>query len=245
MFHRRLSLGFNRFLDRMGYVLFPISCPCCGLLVSRPLDWPVCNECRSRIETIVAPVCPQCGRPVQDNGFCDFCIEERTPPPHFPLRSAARYTGPVRDVILSAKLRGREDLADFLGGPLVDLAGTTVRDASRVAVAPVPLYQKRLIERGFNLPDRMAKRLAVEIGAVYRPGMLRRIIDTTPQKNLGWAERLQNVEGAFVCPDPGKAKGFFVFLVDDVVTSGATMAAAATPLLVAGADVFGLTLARA
>ena len=232
-------------LSRIGAFIFPPTCPSCNRYLTFSGDWPLCSECSLNVEVLAGPLCPRCGRSSNDGGLCRNCLEGLTPEPDFIVRSAARYTGPLSEAILAAKAGGREDVARVLGAPLAALARPFLPESGRVFVIPVPLHRHLLLERGFNLPDRLARRLAREIGGSYRPASLKRVIDTPPQKEKTFSERLVNVKGAFDLPKPSEFSEQFIFLVDDVVTSGATLAAAAEPLISAGAEVVGLTVARA
>jgi ComF family protein len=112
-------------------------------------------------------------------------------------------------------------------------------------IVPVPLHWTRKWRRGFNQSAELARRLAERSDVAFRPRALRRIRRTPAQAGLSNAERLENVRAAFAAP-PNSLKGRRVLLVDDVLTTGATLAAAAAAVKAAGAAYVGaLTLARA
>ena len=214
-----------------------------------PLDkeWPLCNECLSQIERLHPPFCSRCGRTLTETE-CRFCLEGRTPDPVFPIRSSARYAGrPVQAAILLAKTGRFESLMDHFGRVLVPLALPFLDSfpETEIAVVPVPQHARRFSTTGFNFPDRLALRLAREVGLEYRPLLLNKAIDTRPQKGLSLSDRMENVAGSFNIVKSKPLQNQMIFLVDDVTTSGATLAAAATPLIQAGAHVVALTLARA
>jgi len=233
------------FFKGISHALFPPSCPTCNRLVSGQNDWPFCAECLTLVEQLGTRVCLRCGRVSYGHTTCSECVDGRTPDPEFPIRSAARYSGPVREAILMAKSSERWDVADYLGLPLVELAKPFLHDDQRRFVVPVPLHTSRLLSRGFNLPDRMALKLGRKVGAGYRPLWLKRSVNTASQVGKNFEERIANMDGAFVLSKPLDLAGCQIFLIDDVATSGATLASAARPLLAAGAEVIGLTLARA
>ena len=101
-------------------------------------------------------------------------------------------------------------------------------------IVPVPLHPRRLAWRGFNQSLELARLLAADLGRPVLPGALRRIRDTTPQSQLPGARRRANIAGAFLA-DPAQVAGRSVLLVDDVMTTGATIDTAADALCAAGA----------
>ena len=161
------------------------------------------------------------------------------------MRAVARYVGPWRDVLLSAKPPRNEERARRLGELLLPLARAQRAPAYQGVIVPVPLFAARLARRGYALPDRLAHTLARKSGLPYRPEWLSRSRDTPSQVGRTPEERLINVREAFHAQGPSDLSPYQIFLVDDVVTTGATLAAAAAPLLARGATLCGLALARA
>ena len=125
----------------------------------------------------------------------------------------------------------------FLGVPLGHLLRRLLREEglSAEVVVPVPLHPKRLAERGYNQAALLARAAARELGAPLEARALVRVRDTSQQARLGRTERLTNVERAFVARNPEAVRGRDVLLVDDVETTGATLAACRAALLEAGA----------
>ena len=197
-----------------------------------------------RIERLCGTLCPLCGQAVPNEGPCQACRRGETPT-SFPVRAVARYVGPLREVVLSAKPPRNEGTARRLGALLVPLAQTLREPARQGVIVPVPLFAARLKSRGYSLPDRLAQTLARRLGLAYRPEWLLRRRDTPSQVGRNPEERLQNVREAFVASGPADLTSYQIFLVDDVVTTGATLASAAAPLLERGAGLCGLALARA
>jgi len=156
--------------------------------------------------------------------------------------SAAYSEGPLREAIHGFKYEGARALAPLLGEMLY--AGWLAARLPGEVVVPVPLHPRRLRERGYNQSQLLARELARLAGLRLDDRTLRRERHTRPQVTLNAAERRANVEGAFGC-GPALA-GEAVLLVDDVFTTGATLAACAAALKAAGArSVWALTLARA
>jgi ComF family protein len=171
---------------------------------------------------------------------CAQCVAE--PPAYDYARSAAVYGGVMRDALHRFKFDGRRALAQPLADLAVEQCGTSLPDGI-VAVIPVPLARDREWERGYNQAALLAERVAKRLDVPIRAGWLGRQRATTPQTDLPAAERFANVRGAFRATSA--VAGRHVLLVDDVLTTGATLAECARALRAAGASCIGvLTVAR-
>lgn len=228
-------------------IIFPPVCPLCE---EETRSGPFCRTCLDGFERLIltGPLCTVCGEPFAagDDHPCGEC--EKSPPPFNAARSVFRYEGAVLDAVHALKYNGRTALADGLGALM---AGHIIRDSAVQApdaVIPVPLHPERLRRRGFNhallLARAMARSLTVDAPVDYTT--LERTRKTAPQVGLSTSERTTNVAGAFSAGSKGGAlDGRTVLLVDDVYTTGATVAACARALVRAGAGVEVVTLARA
>lgn len=210
-----------------------------------------CSGCLSAIVPLTSPFCPCCGvmfpsRAGEDH-LCGRCLER---PPAFRMaRAAFAYDQSLVDVIQCFKYKGKTRLA----GPLGVLLG---RAFSRYwageavdLVLPVPLHPQRLRQRGFNQSDLLLREWQGHAGPATVPpivsGALQRAHATAPQAGLGRREREANIAGAFVVRRPEQVIGRHVLLVDDVITTGATVGECARLLLASGAArVDVLALAR-
>ena len=195
---------------------------------------------------LAPPRCAACDAPLpRDVIFCAPCAatvvrDDDAPGPVF---AATRFGGAVADVVRRFKFSDRPDLAR----PLGELLRPTARRlrGSATALVPVPLHPSRLAERGYNQAALLARWVADDVGAPALPGALARVVPTAQQVGLARDARLANVRGAFVARDT-RLCGARVLLVDDVATTGATLAACADALRAAGArSVTALVVARA
>ena len=160
----------------------------------------------------------------------------------------------VQDLIRSLKYDGSGHAANLAATLLADylreeISAQRLFSQKRILIVPVPLHKSRARERGFNQIEIVARALPPEFQdgtlASFAPLALARMRATSPQTRLPRSERLSNVAGAFSAPDPASVHKTKIFLIDDVTTTGATLANAATPLRKAGAEVTLLALARA
>ena len=198
----------------------------------------VCRDCR-RHWTRTFPRCPRCGdeRPAgaaAAAGACDAC--RRSPPAFDRTVAALDFAFPWDGLITAFKFHDAIDLARVLAGCLHDAVEREGRDGADL-VLPVPLSASRLRERGYNQAWELARRLARRQGLLALPDVLLRLRDTPQQSRLPRAGRADNVRGAF-CVEPSRRStvaGRRIALVDDVMTSGATLAAAAAEVRHAGA----------
>lgn len=218
-------------LDR----LLPPRCGGCGALGS----W-LCARCRGLIQPLVEPICGRCGRRLQVRG--ERCTCDRRLRALDAVRSAAVYQGPLERAIHRFKYQGRRPLARVLAGLLVERFEPFLQpDACLLAV---PLHRRRRRQRGFN----QSQLLAEELGRAWTVGRSRgRLVrwrDTRSQVGLDRAQRRRNVEDAFSWQGPDLG-GRPVLLIDDVITTCATVEACARALREAGAgDVRALSVAR-
>jgi len=214
------SIGWLRAREAALDLLFPAQCLGCR----RP-GTPLCPACLRAIERVPATAYVS------------------TRPPLERAYAVAYSAGALRQAIIRLKYGGRTQLADPLGSLLAEwwLAHPLPADL----LVPVPLHPRRERQRGFNQSALLARRLSGATGIPCEESVLRRARHTRPQVGLNAAEREQNVSGAFVC-EGGLAAGRRIVLLDDVMTTGATLRAAAGALQQAGAaSVWSLTLARA
>jgi ComF family protein len=155
-----------------------------------------------------------------------------------PLLGAFPYAPPVSEAVKRLKYGGRTDLVPRLGRLM---AARVTGDVAPNLVVPVPLHRRRLAGRGFNQSALLARAVARELGAACEPRALLRTKDTRQQAGQDRAGRLENLHGAFQARRPAALAFRRVLLVDDVVTTGATVRGCIDVLRRAGADVVGVS----
>jgi len=156
--------------------------------------------------------------------------------------AAAYYEGTLREAILKFKYLRAKPMVEPLAGLMVERLKVVFPQVD--SIVPVPLHPNRQAERGFNQSELLAERVAKHIRRPVVTGCLVRVKDTLPQSNLSWADRQANVADAFACRDAALG-GLRVLLVDDICTTGATLAACARVLKTSGVKrVTGLVVAR-
>lgn len=226
--------------------LFPWPPYCLGCGAELP-GWPatrpaLCATCHRQVVFRPRSRCPSCDRPawLADAGRpCSEC--RNLGPPWQTVRALGPYDGLLRRLVLRMKYGEEPYVAALLGRLLAERVTAWPRD---LLVVPIPLHPARLRERGFNQALLLATHLARASGRPLAPHALRRLRQAPPQAMLGAAARRSNVEAVFA-PRPGRRLGGRpVLLVDDVLTTGRTLAAACQALQLAGAGpVFGAVAA--
>jgi ComF family protein len=223
-------------------LLFPAVCPVCAERLGPGRRDPLCGGCWSAFTRLTPPWCERCGVPVTTGatGVCAACVA--TSPPFDYARAAAVYEGAMREAVHALKFGGRRSLARPLGDLMREYCGRFEVDRPD-ALVPVPLARGRERERGFNQAGLLAQRLADKLGIRMRPRWLVRLRMTAPQSDLSATDRHANVAGAFVAAPAVRDR--HVVVVDDVMTTGATVAECARALRRAGARRVGvLVVAR-
>ena len=192
----------------------------------------LCAACVAELPAL-PDACPRCALPSPAGAVCGSCL---THPPHFDATLALwRYEFPCDGLVQALKYRARLALAGFFAR---SLASRTMPEVD--LIVPMPLHARRLAERGFN----QALEIARHLGRPIEPRGVLRVKHTPPQTELPYEERAKNVRGAFLCKLD--LTGARVAVLDDVMTTGATLNELARALKRAGAArVENLVIARA
>jgi ComF family protein len=241
---------FRRILDGLLNLFYPDTCLICAQPVSRSRDCGVCSNCWHNLLAlrITPPQCPSCGLPLPNfnddsEHLCLVCSQQL--PPFSGARSFGYYSAELRQVIHALKFQGRKNLVGLLAPLLAGAFWDSWDRADFDFIVSVPLYVRRRRERGFNQSELLARFLARLI-ALPNIRALRRVRPTRPQVGLTDIQRQENVRNAFRCNNPQEIMSRRILLIDDVMTTGATVASAAHALMEAGASrVSVLTAARA
>lgn len=219
--NQKLNIGsiIERFLPAQPCVL-------CGSM-SRDGLW--CGICDSSLPYLGASRCPMCALPTPHGEVCGHCLQH---PPLFGRASAVfAYTFPLDKLIQAMKYREQLALASQFAEKL---AQRITPDARPDVLLPMPLHPNKLRERGFNQSQLLASKLAHQLHLDVWPEACQRVRDTPPQSTLPWQERKKNVLRAFRCT--ADLTGKHVALVDDVLTSGASLNALAEAVQKRGAS---------
>jgi len=240
--------GLTTFMAGVIDGLYPRVCPGrgCGRLSERA-GRHLCNDCRARIELYSSSLCALCGREVEGQVrhtfVCGVCRAAR---PHYDrARAAGHFSGVLRDMVHAFKYDSAlwlcADLTDLLEGCL-----TAHFHADEVdVVVPVPLHPVRQRERSYNQSALLAHELARRIDRRCDARALERVRATETQTHLNAAHRRMNMLGAFRVARPDWVRQRCVLLVDDVMTTGATLDECARVLKKAGArTVWAVTAGR-
>jgi competence protein ComFC len=236
--------------DAVVGVFFPAECRICERLLTSGSRVPICGECLSSFEAPPVKKCEICGQTVWSPAVeaealvCRVCQQktyafERA-------RSYGIYEGALARALLLLKWERMEPLGRCFAERLGTVIKREVDALSADIVVPVPLHRDRERQRGYNQAGLISKPLARELRLPHEAVLLMRTRPRPNKQVLSYEERWESVRGAFATRPGSKVDNKRVLLVDDVMTTGATLDACARALLDCGAkSVLGLTVARA
>lgn len=226
-------------------LLFPPQCFACASVV--PEHGALCTECWRQIHFIAEPMCARCGLPfdfsIGPDALCGECLREA--PPFAQARAVMRYDEHGRRLVLPLKYQDKLHPAPTYAQWMARAGGAFLPQVE--LIVPVPLSYRRFLRRRYN----QAAVLACALGRHGRlpviPDALTKRKHTAPQTSLSYAQRKENVRGTYAVNARHRVavRGKTILLIDDVITTGATVGACAEKLLSAGAaNVYALALAR-
>lgn len=217
------SLYFN-ICTKIRQILPAQPCLLCGAS-SQSGIW--CSACDVSLPYLHTARCPVCALPTWESAVCGHCLKQ---PPHFKRTVAVyAYAYPLDKLILALKYGEKFQLAGRLGDKLA--ASVVVRPDCMVAM---PLHPERLRERGFNQSLQLAQQIGRRLSIPVLPHACQRVRNTPSQSTLPWKARNRNMHKAFICTT--EVAGKHVAVVDDVMTTGATLNELSLALLNAGAS---------
>ena len=205
--------------------LLPQSCHLCAAPAGDAL---LCAACATSLPALAMPRYPCCALPTLGGSLCGACL--RRAPAFDATVAAFVYAFPVDELIQSLKYRGRLALAEWAADALC--ASLTAQSSPDLLLA-MPLSRARQRERGYNQALEIARLVARQTRVPLLPSAVTRIKDAPPQATLPWKERAKNIRGAFACAHD--LHGKTVAVVDDVMTTGASLDELACTLKRAGA----------
>ena len=240
---RRARRRLGRWLDHLA----PRGCATCGRALSPGAFPGFCRGCLADLPGARRPRCARCGQPTDRPApACTACAGAPPgPPPVDATLAAADYAPPLDRVVTALKFGRQLALARPLGELLAARWLGALPAVPLDGLVPVPLADRRLAQRGFNQSLEMARAMSASLPRPLPvlPDRLRRVRETPSQASLGLAERRANLRGCFACD--ARLDGLRIGLVDDVMTSGSTLAEAARVLRAAGAaSVVAIVVAR-
>ena len=222
-FARSLYGDFKEFLS-------PSFCLGCNgnILSDDPILCISCIETLKMANTGEGPICPFCGRPDGIDDRCQFCRTRK----RLRLFFWGEYDGLLKDCLAQFKFSGAIDLGRRLVDMAVDSLHQRITDNQYDLIIPVPLHRSRRRERGFSQSEVLARHLAALLQIELNTEILRRLRPTKQQAKLEESNRWENVKNAFALTNNRgpSLSGKAILLVDDIVTTGATIYEAAKPL---------------
>jgi competence protein ComFC len=237
--------------DALVSVFLPSPCRICAKALTSASRVPICEECSASFERVPRTLCEICGLPlpalnddIREIRLCPACQQktygfERA-------RSFAVYQGAVVKAILLLKFEQIEPLGAWFADELAEIAKAEGDRLGADVVVPVPLHRIRERERGYNQAVLVSRPLAKRLKLPHKPMLLVRTKTRPDKQILNLEERWESVRGAFATRPGSQVDNLRVLLVDDVLTTGATLDSCARALREAGAkSVVGLTVARA
>ena len=222
--------------------MYPLRCPLCDRALPHGQEG-FCEACKKNIHYIRGPICLKCGRPVDiDVSICMEC--EKHPHEFISGRAAMRYSE-TQEAIYRLKYMNRIAYAKVFGEVMAAELGSWLKALEPDALIPVPLHTRRLIKRGYNQAEELARELSLKTGITLRATAVARVKNTKPQKNYDLKRRKINVKKAFIVRE-NVVNLKTVVLVDDIFTTGSTVDSLARELKAAGVQkIYFVTLAMA
>lgn len=224
-----------QFAQKITRFAYPARCLACG--IETGVDNMLCQNCWPEAYFIAGNLCLTCGVPLQgpaeETDLCESCYAH--PAIWGRGRAVGLYEGPLRRMVLSLKHADRQDIAQHMARWMLGVEDGMI--TAQTCLVPVPLHWSRMLKRRFNQSVLIANAIARERAVRVIPDGLQRVRATKQQKDMPRADRFENQRDA-IRPHPNRTKmirGKPILLIDDVMTTGATLSACAEACFQAGA----------
>lgn len=224
------------FLD----MLYPRRCPVCHD-IAVPGGSRICNVCREKLKPITGPRCFRCSKPLkrEEQEYCKDCRKTRLFDQGIGIFP---YGSVLQESLFKLKYGKRQEYGSFYGQIAAVYSREIIRNWGVEIIIPIPLHRKRMEKRGYNQAELIAGALGKTLCIPVDSRLMKRKVNTRPQKELDYRERKQNMKNAFFLKGENRYRR--ILLVDDIYTTGSTIEAAAELLKRNGAEnVFFLTIA--
>lgn len=226
--------GLRWMKSKLLELFFPRRCPVCDEILEPELvQQKIHPECQNKLEPVIGTVCMQCGRPLESTTaeFCYDCHRRRAQSDTAVHQGKALYLyqGAVKQTMYRFKYSNKREYADFFAEYAQKRYGSWIQAKGIEVIVPVPMYRKKQRIRGYNQAESFASALSQLMNIPVDFGVIQRVKDTTPQKELDDIERKKNLKSAFQsCENIVQYKRILV--VDDIYTTGSTAEAVAEEL---------------
>ena len=211
-------------------ILFPPRCLICdGLLPPEEAENGIHRACKGKLYPVTGSVCMHCGRPI-DNDVAEFCHDcQRGKSGITQGKALFLYQGSIKETMYRFKYSNKREYAGFFAEHALSQYGDWMRSKGIEVIVPVPMYRKKERLRGYNQAECFARALSNVTGIPVDTGLVRRVKDTQPQKELSDLERKKNLKSAFQ-PTENIVQYRQILIVDDIYTTGSTAQAVAEVL---------------
>lgn len=236
-----------RIIEKGLELLFPsnIYCISCGSVIDGSRTYALCDECIEKFHWLGQKTCDKCGKILRDDEWRNLCYDCRAYTHEFTKGyTCVQYGLYERGLLMDYKYRNKAYIGRKLGDILYDRMSLETQEFD--LIVPVPMYEKKRQQRGYNQAQVMASRLAQRMELPCAARLLIRCRETLPMKGLGAFERQENLKDAFRISSANHApiEGRRILLVDDIYTTGSTMDACSKTLREAGArEIYALSFA--
>jgi len=242
-----MNYWFKKFFKDCVNLVYPISCFSCGIKLNLENNMPICMECFQKIKWNAPPYCIRCGKSMSEQRqYRSICAECKSSNFYFVrIWSCCIYEGIIKDAILRFKYSENLYLVPFFKEVMAKFIKNNIDKDIADVIIPVPLFSSRLREKGFNQSKILADIVKEILNKPILLNALKKVKSTKPQQELNRQERLSNLSGAFSVFNSKEIKNKNILLIDDVLTTGATLNECARVLKeVLCKEVFALTVAR-